>query len=586
MAQGCTTKESPELFVSTPSNSYRSTVLSIPPHLSSSTEGPQQRQMVSGSSADVTLESAKKKARLWCKSSQRLRIALVLALALGIEGLLRSNINMAMVCMVNKTALIESSAARSVRSVTAAQLLSTDNFVAQNYTLTATLSRNPEAPAVADSQCAQPEETEERARVYNGDLPWTSREQAMIFTSFYMGGLAVVLPGGLLCEKYGAKFVVFWGAVINAVGTVMTPSVAYMLGPYAVMALRFIMGCGQGILVPCMNVLISCWFPAAEKSTALAISTTGNQFSVIIALFLTAELCQITALGGWAMSFYVYAVFGFVFCILWHCVVADHPESARVSPDELSYIHGENIHHVMSSRNSKPMPWKKILTSPVIWAIALSSFSQSFVTVGIVTYIPQYYKSILKMKLSSNGVMSALPFVIQLLTKILFAAIADILNKRKICTMNTVTKMFNLIASFGCGVCLIALTMVDCTQPLYAIVLVVTGVGLTSGYIPGYNTSIVCVAPIYTSGIASFCKLLAQIASVASPYMIGLLTKNGQLVEWQLVFYLISGVLFTTGLFFQISGSSEVQPWAKVEGFSEQPKPQETALLTNDGNVA
>uniref|UniRef100_A0A1I7ZTC4 MFS domain-containing protein n=1 Tax=Steinernema glaseri TaxID=37863 RepID=A0A1I7ZTC4_9BILA len=538
------------------------------------------------STADATLESAKAKANLWCKSSQRLRIALILALALGIEGLLRSNINMAMVCMVNKTALIEASASDAFRSATAQ--LASDSFV---LNVTAPPSAVPKLEGAKDPQCAQAEETGEQARVYNGDLPWTSREQAMIFTSFYVGGLAVIIPGGLLCEKYGARFVVFWGAVINAVGTVMTPSVAYLLGPYAVMVLRFIMGCGQGILVPCMNVLISCWFPAAEKSTALAISTTGNQFSVIIALFLTAELCQITALGGWAMSFYFYGIFGFVFCALWQCTVTDHPESARVSPDELSYIHGENLHHVMPSAKggkgkAKPMPWKKILSSPVIWAVALSSFSQAFVTVGIVTYIPQYYKNVLKMKLSSNGVMSALPFVVQLLTKLLFATIADILNKRKICKMTTVTKAFNLIASFGCGICLLLLTRVDCTQSWLAIVLVVTGVGLTSGYIPGYNTSIVCVAPIYTSGIASFCKLLAQIASVASPYMIGSLTKNGQLWEWNLVFYLIAGVLFSTGLFFQISGSSEVQPWAKVEGATGVKQRQEAPLLPNDGTVA
>ncbi|KAK0398401.1 hypothetical protein QR680_002576 [Steinernema hermaphroditum] len=535
------------------------------------------------STADATLESAKAKASLWCKSSQRLRIALVLALALGIEGLLRSNINMAMVCMVNKTALIE--AAGGVHNTPTTKVVS--GGFAQNLTAPTAIPKSAESK---DPQCAQVEETEEQARVYNGDLVWTPREQATIFTSFYVGGLVVIIPGGLLVEKYGARFVVFWGAVVNAVGTVMTPSVAYLLGPYAVMVLRFIMGCGQGILVPCMNVLISCWFPAAEKSTALAISTTGNQFSVIIALFLTAELCQFTALGGWAMSFYFYGVFGFVFCILWQCAVTDHPESARVSPDELSYIHGENIHHVVpATKNGKgkaPMPWKKILSSPVIWAIALSSFSQAFVTVGMVTYIPQYYKNILKMKLSSNGVMSALPFVVQLLTKLLFAMIADVLNKRKICSITTIAKMFNLIASFGCGICLIALTTVDCTQSWLAILLLVTGVGLTSGYIPGYNTSIVCVAPIYTSGIASFCKLLAQIASVASPYMIGSLTKNGQLWEWNVVFYLISGVLFSTGLFFQISGSSEVQPWAKVEGSSGAKQQQETALLPNDGTVA
>ncbi len=50
--------------------------------------------------------------------------------------------------------------------------------------------------------------------------------------------------------------------------------------------------------------------------------------------------------------------------------------------------------------------------------------------------------------------------------------------------------------------------------------------GLLSGYIPGYNTSIVSIAPIYTASVAAFCRLFAQIASSISPYTIGLLTIN------------------------------------------------------------
>nr|CAD2209231.1 unnamed protein product [Meloidogyne enterolobii] len=45
--------------------------------------------------------------RLWSFSSVRLAIAISLALSLAIEGLMRSNINMAMVCMVNRTAILE-----------------------------------------------------------------------------------------------------------------------------------------------------------------------------------------------------------------------------------------------------------------------------------------------------------------------------------------------------------------------------------------------------------------------------------------------------------------------------------------------
>jgi len=51
-------------------------------------------------SSSVELQS-KPRSRLWHFGSIRFRIAIALALALSIEGLMRSNINMAMVCMVN-----------------------------------------------------------------------------------------------------------------------------------------------------------------------------------------------------------------------------------------------------------------------------------------------------------------------------------------------------------------------------------------------------------------------------------------------------------------------------------------------------
>lgn len=44
---------------------------------------------------------------LWSLRSVRLRITVLLAVALCIEGLMRTNMNMAMVCMVNLTAVMQ-----------------------------------------------------------------------------------------------------------------------------------------------------------------------------------------------------------------------------------------------------------------------------------------------------------------------------------------------------------------------------------------------------------------------------------------------------------------------------------------------
>ena len=291
---------------------------------------------------------------------------------------------------------------------------------------------------------------------------------------------------------------VFYGAVINVVGTFLTPVVARQLGSLALVGLRFLMGCGQGILVPCMNVLIAHWFPMSEKSTAIAIATTGNQvggvdfktfnfsnwthiyptthlqLSVIAAMFLTAELCQFEWLGGWASAFYTYGFVGVAFCVVWLCYVSDTPSKARYITDrELRHIHGVEVVKGAGGGGGKvgpsEVPWSSILRSMVVWSTALCSFSQNFMNVGTVVYLPSYYAQVLRMNLSSvswlggvgpsyppsnthhyrhplqNGLMSALPFVVQLLTKIVFASIADELRARRLMSPSAIAKLFNLI---------------------------------------------------------------------------------------------------------------------------------------------
>jgi len=326
-----------------------------------------------------------------------------------------------------------------------------------------------------------------------------------------------------------------------------------------------------------MNVLVAVWFPMAEKSTAIAIATTGNQVSVIVAMFLTAELCLLSLPGGWAWAFHVYGIIGVFFCVIWVFIVSDSPSRNKyIKQKEANIIaQCEHSRHI-GPINPREVPWSNILSSMTVWSTALCAFSQSFMTVGTVVYLPSYYKSVLRMNLASNGLMSALPFVIQLVTKIFFAAVADEMKKRKLLSPTQVTKLFNFIGSFGAGGCFALLSFCDCSHPYLAITLAVTAIGLSSGFIPGYNTSIVVIAPRYTSAVASFCRLLAQIASVASPWMIGMIVTEGTADEWKMAFWMMTVILTIAGVLFQIFGSASIQNWAIP--LNSQNKPDDTKL--------
>ncbi|CAJ0601854.1 unnamed protein product [Cylicocyclus nassatus] len=489
-------------------------------------------------------------ARLWSWSSVRLRVAVCIALALTIEGLMRSNLNMAMVCMLNETAIGEVRPMRSTNYSASCEVLKFGN---------------------------------EKVYKYNGELMWTSQERAVIFASFYAGGLIATLVTEKLNRWAGAKRLVLHGAVINVLGTFATPFVATQLGAIPMVILRFVMGFGQGLLWPCMSVLVGHWFPPTEKSTALAIATTGNQLSVVIAMFATAELCQLPFMGGWPMAFHVYGILGVFLCILWQVFVDDVPAHAHgITDEELQVIHNTGRRPRVQKAN-----WVQLLSSPVVWSIAGSAFAHNFITVGTVTYLPLYYKTVLNMSLTSNGILSALPFVCQFISKIIYAGFADESKKRGWMGFTNVTKACNSSASFGLAVCFALLCFCDCTYRISAVILVCLAMAFVSGYVPGYNTSVVSIAPSQTAAIASFSRIWAQIASSLAPYEIGALTKQGILQEWRIVFLTVVIMCIITGAFFQISGSADVQSWdvAATIGEPKQELIEETPEIQEEAKV-
>ncbi|CAB3398457.1 unnamed protein product [Caenorhabditis bovis] len=481
--------------------------------------------------------------KLWSIGSLRLRVVCAIALALTIEGLMRSNLNMAIVCMLNSTALSDGRSSLHNANET-------------------TTPHRAECPMLVMGSKEHVD--------YHGTIFWSSQERAVIFASFYVGGLAATLFSEKLIRCVGSTKTVLYGAIANVLGTFVTPFVASHseLGTSPLIMVRFIMGFGQGVLWPCMSVLIAHWFPVEEKSTALAIATTGNQLSVVIAMFATAELCQLPL--GWPMAFHVYGVLGIALCIIWWLFVYDTPADAAgvISSDELEHISKLGKKHRPVKAN-----WKALLTSPVVWAVAASSFAHNYITVGIITYLPLYYKTVLNMSLTSNGVLSAIPFVGQFVSKVAYASIADQAKARKWMSVDAVTKISNSSASFGIAICFGILCFCDCSNRVFAIFLIFMAMAFVSGYIPGYNTSVVTIAPSQTAAIASYTRLWAQIASSLAPYLIGATTKQGSAEEWRIVFLVIVLICVVTGAFFQCFGSADIQSW----DFDESRLPAEIA---------
>ena len=80
-----------------------------------------------------------------------------------------------------------------------------------------------------------------------GEFEWSQTDQSSVLGSFFYGYVVSQLFGGLIIEKYGAKWVFGVGTFIDAVLALCSPMVAKS-GTGAYVSLRIIQGISEVVL--------------------------------------------------------------------------------------------------------------------------------------------------------------------------------------------------------------------------------------------------------------------------------------------------------------------------------------------------
>ncbi|PRD25139.1 UNVERIFIED_CONTAM: Sialin [Trichonephila clavipes] len=111
---------------------------------------------------------------------------------------------------------------------------------------TSDLDRN-ETYQVKECSSLLSHETNTTIETFRGEqYNWDSKDQGIILGSFFYGYLATQLPGGILAEKFGAKWLYGGGVLVTAIFSLLTP-LAADLGTKTFIAIRILEGLGEVI---------------------------------------------------------------------------------------------------------------------------------------------------------------------------------------------------------------------------------------------------------------------------------------------------------------------------------------------------
>ncbi|GAX83160.1 hypothetical protein CEUSTIGMA_g10586.t1 [Chlamydomonas eustigma] len=375
---------------------------------------------------------------------------------------------------------------------------------------------------------------------------WDSTTVGLVQSSFFWGYLLTQVAGGIWADMYGGKLVLGLGVVWWSLATALTP-VAAQLGLPALLAVRMLMGIGEGVAMPAMNNMLSRWVPVKERSRSLALVYSGMFLGSILGLSLSPHMIMSL---GWPSVFVSFGSLGIGWYFMWQSRAASSPsEDVDISQEERMYI--------MSSTPAPPVPgvkmvipWKNLLSRKEVWALIVSHFCHNWGTFILLTWMPTYYNQVLGLDLMHSGVLSVLPWVTMAISANVGGWIADTLVERGV-SVTAVRKVMQSIGFLGPAFFLSQLSGVS--TPTAAVLCMMGAQGLDAFSQSGLYSNHQDIAPRYSGVLLGMSNTAGVLAGVLGSLATGYILQHGtwsQVWEVAIALYLVGTVvwnLFSTG---------------------------------------
>ncbi|GFN75986.1 hypothetical protein PoB_000249200 [Plakobranchus ocellatus] len=399
-----------------------------------------------------------------------------------------------------------------------------------------------------------------------GEFAWNKELQGLLLGSFFWGYLFLQIPGGVLSEKYGPRRVIFFTMLPVGLLGLVSP-VSARVSPWLFLVIRILIGVGEGALYSATHALWGRWSPPSERSRLVGMSFSGGQFGNAMIFPIGGLLCSTL---GWDSIFYIMGGFCTLWCFVFWFLVSDSPSlNRRISKLERGYIQ----YHVSykDNRRKPAVPWRKILTCVPFWAILVAHTCGNYGLYMLLTQIPTYMKEVLKFDLKSNGAYSMLPYLFMWAFIALTSVVSDAVIARNILSRTATRKITSCTGLFLPAVCLVSISFLDCTQSMAAVALLCGTVGMSGVAFSGYMVNHGDIAPLFAGTMFGVTNVAATVPGIIAPYVVGAITPNKTREEWQVAFFIASGIYVFGGLFYLIFAKGTEEEWAKPESQDNSP---------------
>lgn len=350
--------------------------------------------------------------------------------------------------------------------------------------------------------------------------------------------------GGALIDYYGGKRVMAWGVALWSMATFLTPWAAnYSL--VMLLTMRMLLGIAEGVAMPCMNNMVSRWFPRTERARAVGLSMAGFHLGSVIGLIFSPIIMAQTGVFG---PFIIFGICGFLWLLVWLTAISRSPQShSQISRSELLYILDGNENSIkvgtekMPQSSSRLPPFGLLLSKLPTWAIIAANCMHNWGYFIILSWMPVYFNTIYGVNLKQAAWFSAMPWAMMAALGCVAGACSDLLVQSGF-TVTFVRKLMQSIGFLGPAVALLGLN--TARNPSTASAWLTAAVGFSAFSQAGFLVNLQEIAPQYGGVLHGMSNTAGTFAAIIGT------VGTGFFVEWMGSF---QGFLTFTAVLYCIS---------------------------------
>ncbi|KAK3271060.1 hypothetical protein CYMTET_20569, partial [Cymbomonas tetramitiformis] len=388
-----------------------------------------------------------------------------------------------------------------------------------------------------------------------------------------------------LADQLGPKKVLAAGVCVWSAACAATPTAA-SLGTGPLLAVRVLLGLGEGVAFPAVHSLIARHVPSDQQSTAVGITTAASYLGAAGAFLVTPLVIRTY---DWQTAFQAFGALALLWLPAWLVFplppllgkaaaqqppLPSQPEGTLQSPPLSPKSTG------VEDREPSDMPASLDLPAPPsgggtkilaglrdlmpllqrreVIAICVAQYTQSWGLYGLINWLPTFFSDVYGVTLEEVGGFTFVPYVVQGTVGVAAGVLADKLVKDS-GDRRRVRVMLQVLGMLGPGVCLIVAASPGMeSQPDAARNIITAGLGLSALSLGGVSANHLDIAPRHAGAVFGAGNTSATIAGFLSVPVTGLLLDWTN--SWFLVFGITAAHYFLGAIIYQAWAGGEVLP--------------------------